>query len=866
MDNKKKTLSNNDAKINFNKILPSKELQMQRILENMGINGIQGMTPTITSGDLSDAVKGKSVVKDPENGRILGITDAGVIEFDEKIMKALTITSQNILKKFKARVQNGTVISPNVTETLTYIEFTNAAFVETPEFIAVKKELNEILRYMLNSDNPEYIKAARDGIIDFFEASENNIIRGKKQFNSGVAIQNSIEKEFFRALFITEMVEDGALDYEFLKMAGEIDKLDLELIECLYKESNLFTPEQVAEALVIADVFNDRTEVLDYYSEHDKKYFLSMATSEEIAKYIITERISFRDVNKKLRIEDIKKYPPELLEEFLCFKKFPKGTGFIDYTQNGLRTERSLNPKLLEELDRERFLKVVFSEKIAAVYKNPYQSEDYINEYGKLNVDDIMHLQEDGKVNPEDLIKLINFKSVEVQNPEEYQKMITRILEFYNLDSLDSLLKSGKINPKFVELYNKLVTEIASEEQKQVYYEKMKQDLQGKENPEETITTFVVAGLNFGKNLGMEMSEDYIAEQFLEDRIQEKDLLKMYEDGLISLNVIRILYSDTEIIEKYNEGSLDYRVLNILENRAGIIKEEVHSKRVTIPQLMALYSKKDGIQIDEFSEIIDGFEIEDEFLSDFILDEIPQEKIKALFSRYFISHDELDSCVKRNLITQEQADEMAAELASEEQYESMFDLDRSVIKLTEETGGGTGGGGHKIGPGPKRPGQIKNDPVLQELLISQLGFDERTLKLEGTNNSLDGYRIYPSKEHKVMVFLKNDKPSNACYIMSLQQGLFFLNKIVREKKSQNGEIEFSKEMQSDATKQALRTTKFVKTIYAAAGWGENLVSAIEEINPTLKKKLKDDPGYKAAIDEITKEIKKDYKERKGHGE
>ena len=527
-EDKKKRFSNSVEIQDMNSIMPSRETYLPSHI---------GRLPNITIGssigseNISEAIKGKSVVKDDENNRILGITDNAVIEFDENIMKAVTIATQNILKKFKERVENGTVIYPNVMETLVYTEFSNAAFVDTPGFIEVKRELNEILKFMLNSGNPEYVEAARDGILAFFEASEENIIRGRKQFNVGYALQNSEEKEFLRAVFIAKMFEAGVFDYNFFKESGEINKLDLDLIEAVYQESNLFTPEEIVDALVTIKAFEDRKGVLDYYIGHDKRHFVNLATSEEIARYIIDGKISPREANKKLRIDDLKNYPSELLEEFLCIKNFPKGTEFIEYFQNGVKKERNLSSKLLDKLDRERFLKVVLSEKISSSYRVPYKSEDYINTYGKLNIDDMMRLHGAGKINSEDLIKLINFKSIQVQEPEEYNKMVTTLLDFYDLDTIEKLIKEEKVNSKFAELYNKLLTEVASDEQQKVYFEKMNKDLQERENPEESLTSLIISGLDVGKNIGVELSEDYIAEQFLLDNIQEKDMFKMYEDG-----------------------------------------------------------------------------------------------------------------------------------------------------------------------------------------------------------------------------------------------------------------------------------------------------------------------------------------------
>lgn len=871
-NNRKKIFFNGDEEVNFGDIRLSKDAHIQSIFDQMTSHGMPVTEPTINTASISEAIMGKTVVRDEENNRILGITDDAIIEFDEKIIKGVTIATQNILKNFKQRVENGTVLYQNVIETLTYIEFTNAAFIDTPEFQEVKKELNKIIASMMNSDNPEYIETAREGILGFFDASKNNIVRGRKKFkNVPYAIENSKEKEFLRAIFIAEMVEDGAIDFDFLEMSGEIDEMDLDTIDSIYRKSELFTPEQVSQALLISGCFNSRDEILEHYIKKDKRYFVSFATSEEIAKYIIDGKISPREANKKIRLDAVKEFSPELLEEFLCVSNFPKGVEFIDYIQNGSRTERVLSKKLLSSIDRERFLKVVLSEKVAEKCGNSYTSEDYINEYGKLTVEDMMMLERTGKIEDVDLIKLTSFKSMQVQEPEEYSKMISTLLDYYDLDKLEAILKDEKVNKKFAELYNDLLENIATEEQRKSYFEKMTEGLKAKENSDETVVLMMQAGLNVGDEIDYEISEEHIAEQFLEERISENDLMEFYEQGLITLQTIRMLYSDSDLIEKFRAGKIDYRVLNILENRADIIKTELQSGRLTVQELMDLYSKHDGIVMDEFAEITKGYEFEDESLVEFLSDEITPAKVQSLFNNYYISQDDLSVLVARNIITKEQADDFATQIATHEQYESIFSLDNRFIVLTRETEGepGVGGGYHPNIPGehgPRRASQIKNDPELQELLLSQIGFDERTLTLQGTNNSLDGYRVYPSEDYGIMVFLKNDKPGNATYIMSLQQGMYFLNKIVRERKNQTGNTGVGIELQSDATKRELRETEHVKVRNASAGWGANIIGAMKKLSPSFKEKMRRPSEYRKIIEDVTEEIRKDYQDRKDRDE
>ena len=866
-NNKKNIFSNGDEEIKIDDILPSKASQMQSFLERITSNASVVPDSPISTTNISEAIQNKTVVKDLEKDRIIGITDAGAIEFDDKIIKGITIATKNILKKFKERVENGTVIYPNVMETLTYIEFTNAAFIDTPEFLEVKKELNKTLKYMLESANPEYIEAAREGILGFFDASENNIMREKRQFACGLALNNTVEKEFWRADFISEMVRDGVIDYDFLEMAGEIDYMDFDMIDELYRKTELFTPEEVSKALLTSRCFESREDVLEYYLENDKRYLINFATTEEIAKLIVDGKITPREVSKRLRIDDIKDLSPELLEDFLCVSNFPKGMEFIEYISGKNKNEKIVSKRLLTKLDRERFLKVVLSEKVAGKLSNPYTSEDYINEFGKLTLDDIMMFEESGRVDGSDLIKLTSFKSLEAQEPEEYSKMIETLLDYYDLEKLESLAKDGKINKRFAELYNDFMDNIVSKEQREAYFNKMTEMLAEKENSDEATTLLTKAGLNIGKDIEYEISEDYIAEQFLMDEISEQDLMGFYEDGLISLKTIRMLYSDPDLIAKFEDGKIDYRVLNILENRADIIKKELNSGKITIKQVMDLYSKADGIVIEEFAEITKGCEFEDEILVEFLSDDISKEKIQALFNNYYISQDDLSTLVARNIITKEDAEEFAKQIATHEQYEAIFSLDNRFIVLTRETEGEERGYGyhHPVVPGehvPSRASQIKNDPELQELLLTQIGFDERTLTLQGTNNSLDGYRVYPSEDYGIMVFLKNDKPGNATYIMSLQQGMYFLNKIVRERKNQTGETELGISLESDATKGELRETEHVKVKNASAGWGANIVGAMKKLSPEFKEKMKRPSDYRCAIEDITEEIRRDYQERK----
>ena len=96
--------------------------------------------------------------------------------------------------------------------------------------------------------------------------------------------------------------------------------------------------------------------------------------------------------------------------------------------------------------------------------------------------------------------------------------------------------------------------------------------------------------------------------------------------------------------------------------------------------------------------------------------------------------------------------------------------------------------------------------------------------------------------------------------MSLQQGLFFLNKMTRDNKNSKSTTTV---LESDATKQELRETEHVKVRNAAPNWGGNVITDMKKLSPSFRAKLKEkDEVYMSNIDELVEDIKKDYFRRR----
>ena len=240
-------------------------------------------------------------------------------------------------------------------------------------------------------------------------------------------------------------------------------------------------------------------------------------------------------------------------------------------------------------------------------------------------------------------------------------------------------------------------------------------------------------------------------------------------------------------------------------------------------------------------------------MGELLPDTISTEKVEELFKGYYISHDELSELVSREIITREEADKYAKELASHEEYENIFNGSRVAVLTRESEGEERQSMPRQLGGYiDPRKNQMKIDPYYQEELLKNIGFDNRRLVLEGYNNSLNGYIVYPSEELGVMVFFNPDKPGNATYVMSLQQGMYFL------KRSGIGK---NKTLESTATKQDLRETEHVKVKNACRGWGKNIVDTIRKLSPEMPERLKNSE-YKRKLDVLVSEIKTDYDRRR----
>ena len=504
-----------------------------------------------------------------------------------------------------------------------------------------------------------------------------------------------------------------------------------------------------------------------------------------------------------------------------------------------------IRKEFLDLLDREKLTRLLFSKTIK--YKVAYTSQELIDLYGRLKFEDLEKLVEKGSVNLEDMIGITRYEEL-IHDYGEQKKLA----DFYDLSKLEILIKENKLSKKFAERFNKYLEETLSPEDRIEYFKKMFEDMKDKPNRDELLVSLLQHGINVERVDDTEISAESIESLFLDEKITNPDILALYKKGFIDITTLSGVLTNEEILECYRRGELDYTCIALLSNKTQAVSQEYKENRLSLAQVMELYSMDDGLDIETVKEMLADRDLTEESIGELLPDTINPEKVEELFKNYIISHDDLTELVARGIISSEEADRMAKELISHEAYEGLF-ADSGVAILTKETEAGES----RTPSIPTRRGKkatFKVDPFLQEMLLDEIGFDERRLVLRGYNNSLNGYTVFLSEPNGVVTFVNLDKPNNATYIMTLQQAMFFLRNIRRSTTSNV--------VEASTTKRELRETEHVKVRNTSGGWGRNVVDTIAKLSPEFRTTYRRDKEYKKGIDGIVQMIKSDYDMRR----
>lgn len=839
------------------------------------------MQPKREDGSIAyEALNKNTFVKQEGTDNVVAFTDEYLIEIEEETKNEIVSALEKYTNHLKASMKEQGISAKKVNEFLTLYSSAYSNYLNTPRFERLRREAVSFLKDFYDNGDDETKRRMKAGYEQYFIDSKNNIPRGTLNFPNikirikldGTRVPDDApskwnivieeEKESIRNEFIFKVFDDGLWDYQTLFENGVITGLGGYDVNSFVRESKRLTPEEKINCFIVSGVCDSREEVLEYYIKNNKKFYVEIADIEELVNTYLDGKLSLKDVSRRLRIDEIKKLSPETLEKLFTVQGFPKNLDIVTYVQekNSSRQERFINKKLFTVLDRTQIVKLALSDELE--YKNPLESEDYIDMFGKLNVDDIRALEEKGLINPEDIIKLVKFNSIGFIDVEEYNKTLMFMRNYYTLDRLNDLKEAGKINKSFASMFNNLLIQLGEKKRKE-YTDELYDSMLEKENHEDILLGYLQDGFDLPVRDDMVLSKDAIENWYLDDKIDENFIISLYQNGFAKTDVLRELFSSDDLLESYRNGTLNGIVLNFVENRKEVIREELEKGKISLQDVITLYSDKEGIDINELQYILENETLEDTDLAEFIPDDIDETKIEGLFENYFISHDDLSNLVSRGIISSDDADSYASRMNTHEIFESIFDNVSDAILVRDTETGESKTPGLRIGPN-KRAGQIKNDPDLIDMLLDEVGFDKREIVLRGETNSLDGYRVRASDKYGVMALYNFDKPGNATYVMSLQQGLFFLNRLVRKRRVESQEHLEEKvdSVESTATKQELRETEHVKVRNASKWLGRNIIDSIRKISDEFARDYRKEKTYKERIDDVIETIREDYDERK----
>ena len=799
--------------------------------------------------NLCRLVTKKLTVLDPNTSIMWALDGKQIIQISEQVQLDLAKGLMNFMRDHIGNFKNGNEEEDFFCGCLGVLEEFFSSGVFGSDYRKSQELLFNTIKEEINSGNLKRKEKAEEQIQKFFKKSLSNIpdkIIGFQKNRSKESVRE--QKEWTRAYFIAAMMQEDVINFDLLVKSGEIYNFKFDELDCAFRKTGAFSRDELMQALLLNKYFNSEEEILDYYFNKDKKYFFEMANSKDLAKFLIQGKFSnASDRNtavRKMPIREFSVFEPDLIEDLLSIEDLPKNS-FIKRSSKG----NFVSNELMKELNREAFLRVIYSQKIK--YKTSLNSNDFIDSYGKLNFGDLQNLNRDKFVNTEDIIKIIKF--INVDNSDRIK---INLINFYNLDRLEELITKNRINAKFIENFNKFTNEILNDKEREEYFNNLKADLIQKENKDDLAISLMKKGFNFGRIEGYKMSSEYVSDRYLEDDLSDADVLKLHSIGVASDETINEIFGTDGIKEGYREGRMPITALSLIGEDIDYFKQEFEQGRLRIQDIFQLYSMPSGISLSALDTIFGNVDLTEYEIGEMLPDTISPEKVEELFKGYYISHDELSDLVERKIITKSQADKYAKELASHEEYENIFDCYGVALLTTETEGESYSVEPRTLGGGSDpRKNEVKNDPFLQEMLLDRIGFDDRRLQLQGEKNSLNGYIVYPSEKLGVMVFFNPEKVGNATYVMSLQQGMFFLKRFKTRNNTKS-------EVHSNATKQELRETEHVKVRNACKGWGKNIVDSIKKLSPEMKNLLKEDSEYKKELDNIVQEIREDYDRRK----
>ena len=797
------------------------------------------------------ALKHRTFLIFPNERRLIACAPEGIIDFGKDDISDIIKTIALIQENFINYAADDGIKDPE--RVYHYIEA--ASELDASYIGEFSKEVNSAIDDMLSNllihydtdKDPKVKETIEEGVKLFYERSKAYI--PENNFKTGDFVINPREeKTGVRNEFIATLMKFRLGNCEFYNSLGFFKDLNQEDIVAILN-AGIITQEDFRK--VITNKFNLKSaeEYYDMLTRLGKvnKEYLSSFTTEELIGLALDGKI-----NKKVFTR--MKFSPKYIAS-LPLDKLSKLVGNVSLSTNvGMTETKNDNGKTSVYLKND-FVKSLKGFKLVELLKensfklNMSKQELFDQYLETLSGTDVIELAKLGYIDERDVIK-INF--IRTGNPFKDNLMLGDILDFYDAERLQKMTGDKKLSSKFVEDFNDTLR-LAPPEQSRKYVAGLLGSKLESLQRDELLAELSIRGCFDDIDLnGYKISPKNIEQLFLEDRIKEEDMVKLASKNVISMDTLSEFLTDEEITEYIMSGKLPLDAVSMARNDDDVILNLLDGGKISPKQLGHIYSTKEDMTAETFLELLEYIdEAKEQDISKLLDDDISKEKIQDLFSKFYISHDELSDLVGRKIITQVEADRYALELEKHNNFNSLFKQGSSSIKLIRknEYEGRRDDYTRELGPvqTPSRKGD-KIDFDLKEKLLFAMGASENVLELVGKKNSLDGYRVYGFEDLGSMVFM-SPEPDNATFVMSLAQGLYFIKNFERE----NGDG--LSQVISTATKRALRNSEHIDVRNASKKWGKNMVRSIERKGASLKPRTTE---YMRKINGICKEIEDDY--------
>jgi len=476
---------------------------------------------------------------------------------------------------------------------------------------------------------------------------------------------------------------------------------------------------------------------------------------------------------------------------------------------------------------------------------------EILNEYGKsLSGKDIMLLSQKGHVPAEKIIELSINKSLEITCPE---KVISKkeFLEFYNAEVLLDMKNRGKLNIKFVQLFNENIINELDNNTAQNYFSNLTEDL---EILAEADTEFKNNLFDFYKLklLNKDNVKGHLNEEALNGvQLDEETSIRLFNDNIIGADFIKKHISNERIL-KLIEKNLSVEALKVLSEQE--LTDALIEEKISFENIMKVYLETDTIQLDTLKNLIELIEIEDD-LALYINKDSKIERIEELFSNYLIDFEGLNNLRKQGTIDEESYNRLKDVISANEFYDKL-DKTKVIRLLAQPEDINTSHTGSIIKAVSKKKSNIDfelEEDMLKTLLdipdINNVPIIE-SIDDNGNYTSLNRYKVISVRKYG-LVLLEKFEANNSMFVMPYQQAAYFLN----ENNSQSKRKRVIKEMDQ------------VKVVIHSVNFARNTLEAVCKLSDDAQEHLKPNKRYideaKVYIDEIKEQYYKNKEKTRG---